>query len=565
MADPKLDAFLKDFFKMYFNDEPEVLGQFPLPAEEMEFDDDDKLSVANKDEIDKMRMSRDFVFESYYYDLMNNGPILDEDGHIYPPGSQEKILGDLTEGKRISFMGIGKDGMVSIKPRDEIRNADPDAKQPDPHKRSNAFNAHYRVANGGSSGMGVEAFHFTYDKADWTPDMVPSQKGPIDPVKPSGGGFWNRVVKFFTGHPSQRWAAYERHQERVKLNKVVEVAKMNKNEKNFLSDENIEEAKKKAVAKFEKEQSKKALEAHKRDIEYKNLLDELAAKEMAEGPEAGQPQAPTQPVKEEPKSEVKAEPAKEEPKPEVKPEPAKEESKKEEPEPEEPEEESLAEKQRRKAEQARQAEKAKNQYKENRMTVANNFIADLTGKDFESKQVRKGGIPFKGLDDKRVNSMAYKFRASVGRLIKFSDNDAQPDYDVKKLSEDLANVYLGGRLINSADTKSSNMEKQDHINDYPEYEQIIRNYNDIAKRTAKVFEGTVAKKLMDDPSKVLDMVFDPEKSFTDKYDANLAKLDPTQQFERNIKGKDWMPGAEYDAMLKSQSEKVKTPDVQQVL
>jgi len=187
-ADAKVAVF-KAVLKGYFFQHKDIQKLYSLPTDAPM--KDGKYVDAG---LELIRKGREEAFELFWKNL-NYNTMMNGDGTPVRQ-TMADFANDFLMGKPISFLGIGNDNFVKIEAGDQQK----------------IMYKHFLDYN-----LGKKEFIEPYtgsSAAKTTTNYEPELDAKYDiasTVKPKSGGFWNKIVKAFTGHSSAKWAAYDAH------------------------------------------------------------------------------------------------------------------------------------------------------------------------------------------------------------------------------------------------------------------------------------------------------------------------------------------------------------------
>jgi len=186
-AEAKIAVF-KAVIKGYFLQNKEIQKLYHVPSEE-----EMKKNTSEKDGFEVIRRAREKAFELFWTSFQA-APKMNGDGTPRPLEGIADTANAFLTGKPICFLGIGQDNFVQIKAGAQRE------RMYDNFLQYNIGRGKLPDAYTGNSG------------AEITTNYKPELNAEYDnrsSEKPTGGSWWNKIVKAFTGHSSARWAAYD--------------------------------------------------------------------------------------------------------------------------------------------------------------------------------------------------------------------------------------------------------------------------------------------------------------------------------------------------------------------
>jgi len=263
MADEFYRAGLKEMLKQYFFNIKQVRDEYPVldPGALGTFSEKEQEYFQARS--DAAKAAREYAFNRFF-ERIQQEPILDAEGNPYPMDKNgkvdfEKVAYDFFLDKPVIFKGIDPHGMVKVGfPNKTINNAyrqllvnSKGEVKIDPDKGKihlDIQSTNYNLANS------LKADEYSED-VRVRPESVP---------KPKKLGWWNKIVKTFTGHSCKAWKEYDKAQQIILSEKAVTLAQNHAQINNVLSDENIN-----------KDYRHARIDKMKDDIEKHNFLEDV--------------------------------------------------------------------------------------------------------------------------------------------------------------------------------------------------------------------------------------------------------------------------------------------------
>jgi len=412
LSDDQVRLFVfKAAMRDYFYSSDDVMKSFLIPTDEQLQNE-----IYDREAIEINKNARDRAFEKFFSRVMNS-VVLKEDGTPYPEKSQYKIADDFISGKGIVFRGTDSEGFVSFKSNNSkaMQTAFVNA-----NNRAQIQDMPYTLADRNSFISYNIKSKVDPASPDASKNFLPEN---MDAEMPKGGGFWNKVVKLFTGHPSQRWAKYENFQKHQLITNAKISADAALQGQKELSEENVKQYQKEAVREKHKEASAKQA---KENIEkFEKSLNEINNKFKYDDETKSVTKLSTEEKLKAAQAKKAAEEAaaKEKLEAELK---AKREAEKKEAE-------------RKEAEQKKAAAKKVEVTNSTRRSIARMKILNSPG--MQKIQNHK---------DAKAQDVYWKFKRATEALITHGEPDAKKPMTEDDMVNSLTTVFLVGEMMNSA-------------------------------------------------------------------------------------------------------------------